>query len=162
MSEATGFYAQKAQGIDGKLADLSEYAGKVALVVNTASACGYTPQYKGLQAVYEKYRDQGFVVLAFPSNDFGAQEPGTNAEIQEFCELKYRTTFPLFGKDKVKGAEKQSAFRYLTESAPVKGEIKWNFEKFLVGPGGEVAGRYESKVDPMDASLAAAIEKLLK
>ena len=161
MSEAKGFYAQKAQGLDGKPADLSQYAGKVALVVNTASECGYTPQYKSLQAVYEKYRDKGFVVLAFPSNDFGAQEPGTNAEIQEFCELKYHTTFPLFGKDKVKGTEKQSTFHYLTESAPVKGEIKWNFEKFLIGRDGDVARRYESKVGPMDDSLLSDIEKLL-
>ena len=159
---ASGFYALEAPGIDGKKVSLVKYAGKVTLVVNTASECGYTPQYKGLQAIYEKYQKQGFEILAFPSNDFGAQEPGANTEIQQFCELKYHTTFPLFSKDSVKGEQKQAVYKYLTDQAPTRGEVKWNFEKFLIDKSGNIVGRFESKVDPMDPALVAKIEQLLK
>ena len=152
----------KVKTIDGKEASLADYRGKTLLIVNTASQCGYTPQYAGLEALYEKYRDRGFTVLGFPSNDFGAQEPGTNAEIKTFCELRYRTTFPLFSKIPVKGPAADPLYRYLT-GLPGKqgGEVTWNFNKFLVGPDGKVIEHFDSKVDPMSPELSAKIEKAL-
>jgi len=152
----------KVKTIDGKEASLADYRGKTLLIVNTASQCGYTPQYAGLEALYEKYRDRGFTVLGFPSNDFGAQEPGTNAEIKTFCELRYRTTFPLFSKIPVKGPAADPLYRYLT-GLPGKqgGEVTWNFNKFLVGPDGKVIEHFDSKVDPMSPELTAKIEKAL-
>lgn len=158
-----GFYAQQAVDIDGKKVPLSSYMGKVALVVNTASQCGFTPQYEGLEALYQKYKDRGFVVLGFPSNDFGSQEPGSNAEIKTFCEKTYRTTFPLFAKDKVTGSEKQPLYKFLTETS-AKGaveEVSWNFEKFLIDPKGNVVGRFKSRVKPSDDLLQKQIEALL-
>ena len=121
--------------IDGKDVKLETYKGKVALIVNTASQCGYTPQYEGLEKIYGKYKDQGFVVLGFPANNFGGQEPGTNAEIKEFCTLKYKTTFPVFAKISVKGEDQHPLYKYLTsaETNPkFAGDIKWNFNKFLI------------------------------
>jgi glutathione peroxidase len=146
---------------DGGKADLSAYKGKVLLIVNTASKCGYTPQYKGLQETYEKYSAKGLVVLGFPSNDFNGQEPGTNAEIKKFCELKYNVKFPLFGKDKVKGPEKQALYRELIAGAATHEEISWNFEKFLVSRDGKVIGRFKSAVTPRSDELAKAIEAAL-
>jgi glutathione peroxidase len=143
---------------------LGKYQGKVALVVNTASKCGFTPQYKDLESLYEKYQDQGFVVLGFPSNDFGAQEPGSDAEIKKFCELNYKVKFPLMPKAPVKGEAKQPAYKYLTEKTreDLRGEVEWNFEKFLVGKDGQVVARFKSKVSPSDPQVTSKIEALLK
>ncbi len=148
--------------IDGKDASLAEYKGKALLIVNTASQCGFTPQYAGLEAVYEKYKDKGLVVLAFPSNDFGGQEPGSNAEIKKFCELKYKTTFPLFEKIDVKGASAAPLYKYLT-SLPGKqgGPITWNFNKFLVAPDGTVVEHFDSKTDPVGTNLTQKLEQVL-
>lgn len=157
-SGADSVYAHKIKSIDGKEIDLSTYKGKTLLIVNTASQCGYTKQYDGLEALYRKYKSKGFVVLGFPSNDFGGQEPGSNEEIKQFCQTKFNVDFPLFSKGPVKGAEKQPLFETLTSNAPEKGEIKWNFEKFLVSPQGKVVGRFDSKVTPEDPKLLRAIE----
>lgn len=139
---------------------LSSYRGKTVLIVNTASECGYTPQYKGLQALHEKYGAKGLVVLAFPSNDFGAQEPGSDAEIGAFCEKNYGVDFPILPKAPVKGDAKQPVFRFLTEGS-IPGEVKWNFEKFLVCPDGKLIARFPSKTEPNSAELTSAIEKAL-
>jgi len=152
----------KVKTIDGKEASLSDYKGKAVLIVNTASECGYTPQYAGLEALYEKYRSRGFTVLGFPSNDFGAQEPGTNAEIKKFCELRYKTTFPLFSKIPVKGPDADPLYKYLT-GLPGKqgGPVTWNFNKFLVGPDGKVIEHFDSKVEPMSPELTSKLEQAL-
>lgn len=154
-------YDFKVQNIEGKQLDLSIFKGKVLLIANTASNCGYTPQYAGLQELYEKYKEQGLVVLGFPSNDFGAQEPGTNEEIVKFCSATYEVTFPLFSKGPVSGQDKQELFAYLTENSPEPGEIKWNFEKFLVGRNGQVQMRYRSNVSPTNSEVIMQIEILL-
>jgi glutathione peroxidase len=155
---ATDLYNVPLQTIDGKPATLADYKGKTLLIVNTASQCGYTPQYEGLEAVYSKYKSKGFVVLGFPSNDFGGQEPGSNAEIKKFCQTKFKVDFPMFTKAPVKGDAKQPLYAYLTQNSPIKGEIKWNFEKFLISPDGRVVGRFDSKVKPDDLALSSAIE----
>jgi glutathione peroxidase len=149
------------KSIDGTDVDLGSYQGKVVLVVNVASRCGATPQYEGLQALYEKYKDKGFVVLGFPANDFGAQEPGSDDQIKEFCTSKYDVTFPMFSKITVKGADKPKLYQVLTETADPAGDIGWNFEKFLIGKDGKVAGRFKTRVSPDDAALVAAIEAAL-
>jgi glutathione peroxidase-family protein/ubiquinone/menaquinone biosynthesis C-methylase UbiE len=149
------------EAIDGARTALSSYAGDVLLVVNVASECGHTPQYKGLQRIYEKYQEQGLRVLAFPSNDFGAQEPGTNAEIKEFCQTKYQTTFDLFAKIPVKGDDAAPFYKFLTEEKTNPrffGAVKWNFEKFLIGRDGEVVNRFRSDIEPDDPDFIAAIE----
>jgi len=148
------------QTIDGKNQSLGDYAGKVLLIVNVASYCGYTPQYKGLEALYQKYHDQGLEILAFPCNDYGAQEPGSNEEIQQFCETRYGVTFPLFDKVHAKGAEQHPLYARLTQTAPA-GDVAWNFEKFLVNKKGEVVARYKSSVAPDAAELVGAIEREL-
>jgi glutathione peroxidase len=155
-------YDFKVKTIDGKETSLGQYKGKTLLIVNTASQCGYTPQYAGLEALYEKYKDKGLVVLAFPSNDFGGQEPGTNAEIKTFCELKYKTSFPLFEKIDVKGDAAAPLYKYLT-GLPGKqgGAITWNFNKFLVAPDGTVVEHFDSKADPMGAMLTGKVEQSL-
>jgi glutathione peroxidase len=155
-------YDFKVKTIDGKEASLAEYKGKALLIVNTASQCGYTPQYAGLEALYVKYRDRGFTVLGFPSNDFGGQEPGTNTEIKKFCELRYKTTFPLFSKIPVKGDDANPLYKYLT-SLPGKqgGAITWNFNKFLIGPDGTVIEHFDSRVDPMSSELTGKLEQVL-
>ena len=150
--------------LDGKPAKLSEYAGKVILAVNVASKCGLTPQYAGLEALYEKYSDRGFTVLGFPCNQFFNQEPGDAEKIQEFCSVNYGVTFPLFAKLDVKGGKQHPLYSILTElpdDAGKAGDVKWNFEKFLVGRDGQVARRFRSKVTPEDPTLVAAIESLL-
>jgi glutathione peroxidase len=149
------------KSIDGADVDLGSYQGKVVLVVNVASRCGATPQYKGLEALYNKYKDRGFVVLGFPANDFGAQEPGSDEQIKEFCTSKYDVSFPMFSKITVKGAGKPKLYQVLTETADPVGEIGWNFEKFLIGKDGQVAGRFKTRVSPDDADLVAAIEAAL-
>lgn len=140
---------------------LSDYDEKVLLIVNTASLCGYTGQYAGLQEVYDKYKDRGFAVLAFPANNFGAQEPGSNEEIKKFCSLKFKTTFPLFAKSSVKGADINPLYQYLTQESPFKGDITWNFNKFLVNKNGEVVARFDSAIEPTSAEVVGKIEELL-
>ncbi|MCA3212108.1 MAG: glutathione peroxidase [Burkholderiales bacterium] len=151
-----------ALGIDGKTRKLADYAGKVLLIVNTASKCGFTPQYKGLEELYRTYKERGLVVLGFPCNQFGAQEPGSDSEISEFCELNYGVTFPLFGKVDVNGAQAHPLFAHLKKEAPgLLGSeaIKWNFTKFLVGKDGKVIERYAPNTAPAD--IAKDIEKAL-
>jgi len=151
--------------IDGKPAPLSQYKGKVVLIVNVASQCGYTPQYTGLEKIYEKYKDKGFVILGFPANNFGQQEPGSNEEIQAFCHSKYSVTFPMYAKISVKGADKHPLYQFLTDSQAnpkTGGEIQWNFTKFLVGKDGKVIARFESAVEPEAAPVTSAIEKALQ
>ena len=151
----------KATNIDGSEVSLSNYKGKVLLVVNTASRCGFTPQYKSLEKIYKKYKERDFVVLAFPSNDF-RQELSTDEEIKEFCEA-YELSFPIFAKGKVKGFEKQEVFKYLTQDSNGRsmGEIRWNFEKFLVSREGKLVKRFRSSVDPNQYEISIAIESLL-
>ena len=159
-------YAFKAKSIVGKPVPLAQYQGKVLLIVNTASHCGFTPQYEGLQALYKEYKAQGLEILAFPSNDFGQQEPGAPKEIKNFCETKYKVTFPLFDKGVVLGPHKQALFDWLITHEPDAGklpsEIEWNFEKFLISREGKVVARYRSKVTPLDDSVKSAIEAQLK
>jgi glutathione peroxidase len=145
--------------IDGQPVDLAQYKGKVALVVNVASKCGYTKQYKGLESLYREYKDKGFEILGFPSNDFGAQEPGTEAEIKSFCSLTYDVTFDMFSKVKVSGNDMSDAYKYLTETTD--SQVKWNFNKFLVDKEGKVVKYYASSVAPEDAELRKDIEALL-
>jgi glutathione peroxidase len=153
------------KSIDGKPAPLSAYKGKVLLIVNVASQCGYTPQYTGLEALYRKYKDKGLVVLGFPANNFGAQEPGTDEEIKTFCSRNYNVTFPMFSKISVKGGDKDPLYDFLTSggsSPATAGEVKWNFTKFLAGKDGKVIARYESAVEPESAEITGAIEKALR
>jgi glutathione peroxidase len=150
--------------IDGKEQDLRQYAGKVVLMVNVASRCGFTKQYKGLEALYQKYRDKGLVVLGFPANDFGKQEPGTNEEIKSFCTGKYKVTFPMFAKVSVKGADTCPLYKHLSSKSGgnKKGSaVTWNFNKFLVSRQGEVIAHFDSRVTPEDEKLVKAIEKAL-
>ena len=155
----------KMKNIDGKEVALKKYKGDVFLIVNTASKCGYTPQYEGLQKIYDKYKSQGFDVLGFPANNFGNQESGTEAEIKEFCESKYKVTFPMFAKISVKGEDQHPLYNFLTakETNPqFAGDISWNFNKFLVNRKGEVVARFSSKDTPDGAAVTSAIEKYLK
>ena len=148
--------------LTGKRQSLCEYSGKVVLVVNTASQCGYTPQYEGLEALYKRYQKRGLVVVGFPSNDFGAQEPGSNREVAEFCQLNYGVSFPMMSKIKVNGADAHPLWKWLTAEAPgilgIK-SIKWNFTKFLVGRDGKVMKRYAPNDSPesMRADIEAAL-----
>jgi len=144
--------------IEGTPVPLANFKGKVALVVNVASRCGFTPQYTSLEATYRRYKDRGFVVLGFPANNFRSQEPGTNAEIQDFCKRTYDVTFPMFSKISVLGADKAPLYQYLTQTG---GEIEWNFTKFLVDRDGKVVARFPSKVTPDSPEVTAAIEKAL-
>ncbi len=147
--------------IDGKDVALSQYKGKALLIVNTASQCGYTPQYKSLEALYQEYKDKGFEILAFPSNDFGGQEPGTNEEIKKFCELKYKTTFPLFAKIAVKGDAAHPLYKYLTGLKDNGGEVAWNFNKFLVTPEGNVVAHLSSGAVPTSDDVKKKVEAVL-
>jgi glutathione peroxidase len=144
--------------IDGQSAPLSAYKGKVLLLVNVASRCGYTPQYTGLQALYDKYKERGLVVVGVPANNFGGQEPGTNEEIKTFCTRNYNVTFPMLSKVSVKGADMTPLYGYLTQTG---GDVKWNFTKFLVDKEGKVIQRFESKVTPDSPELTSALEQAL-
>ena len=154
-------YTQKVVKMSGFESDLSEYEGKVLLIVNTASKCGYTKQFDGLQFIYEKYKDQGFVVLGFPCNQFLRQDPGSNQEILNFCQVNFGVNFPMYQKIKVRGKEQHDLYKYLINNSPTrKGKsIKWNFEKFLINRDGEVVDRFESKITPEE--ISSEIEKLL-
>jgi glutathione peroxidase len=163
-TKVSGPLGFKVQGIDGKEIDLAQYKGKVVLLVNVASECGYTPQYKGLQELYEKYGKDGLVVIGVPSNDFGRQEPGSNADILKFCQSTYKVTFPMLAKVTVKGDDKVPLYKYLTganTNPKFAGEVGWNFEKFLIGRDGQVVGRFKSGVEPMSDELTKAVQKEL-
>ncbi len=161
MTEKT-IYNFNITDIDGKKVNLGAYKNKVALVVNTASKCGNTPQYEALENIYDKYKDKGFVILGFPANNFGGQEPGTNEEIKEFCTLKYKVSFPMFAKISVKGEDQDAFYGFLTgEKAKFPGDITWNFEKFLVNGNGEVIARFSPKTKPDAPEVIEAIEKAL-
>lgn len=158
------FYKHTMKDIDGKDVKLSKYKGEVLLVVNTASKCGYTPQYEGLEATYKKYNSQGFYVLGFPANNFGGQEPGTESEIKEFCTTKYKVTFPMFAKISVKGEDQDPLYAYLTskeKNPEFAGDITWNFNKFLIDRHGKIVARFTSKDKPDGEAVTAAIEKYL-
>ena len=149
------------KSIDGKDVSLSDYKGKTLLIVNTASKCGFTPQYKGLEALYEKYESKGFVILAFPANNFMGQEPGTNEEIKNFCLLNYKTEFPIFSKISVKGKDIAPLYQYLTKESGFDGDISWNFNKFLIAPSGKVVARFGSRATPDAPELVSKIEENL-
>jgi glutathione peroxidase len=150
--------------IDGQPTSLSTFKGKVVLLVNVASRCGYTPQYTALEAVYEKYKDRGLVIVGVPANNFGGQEPGTNQEIKTFCAAKYNVTFPMMAKVSVKGKDIAPLYQFLTDknaNPQTGGEIGWNFTKFLIGPDGQVIARFDSAVTPDSKEVTSAIEKAL-
>lgn len=166
-AQAGGFHDFKMSRITGESESLSKYKGKVLLVVNTASKCGYTSQYKGLQALQEKYGARGFQVLGFPSNDFGGQEPGTAKEIKNFCETQYKVTFPLFEKGVVSGSHKQPLYSWLVSNEPGAkkdsvSEVSWNFEKFLISKDGKVLSRFRSSKSPESEDITQAVEAALK
>lgn len=150
--------------IDGKDVKLSKYQGKVLLVMNVASFCGNTKQYTSMEAMYKKYKSQGFEILAFPANEFGKQEPGTDKEIKEFCTAKYSVSFPMFSKIVVKGEGQHPFYKYLTskETDPkFGGDVEWNFDKFLINRKGEIIGRFKHNMDPMQPTVVEAVEKAL-
>ena len=154
----------KVKDIDGKDADLSQYKGKVVMIVNVASQCGFTPQYEGLEALYKKYAEQGFVILGFPANDFGKQEPGTNEDIEKFCTSKYSVKFPMMAKISTLDPEKAPIYKFLTDkptAGDFAGDIAWNFNKFLIDRNGNVIARYGSPVTPQDKQITAEVEKAL-
>jgi len=160
----TSMYDFTMKNIDGGDVKLNAYKGKVTMIVNTASKCGLTPQYEGLQALYDKYKDKGFVVLGFPANNFMGQEPDTEKEIKEFCTLKYNVTFPMFSKISVKGEDEHPFYTFLTnkQSNPgFDGDITWNFEKFLADKNGKIVARFSPKTKPGDPKIAEAIESAL-
>lgn len=158
-------FDHKINSLAGELVDLRDFSGKTLLVVNVASQCGFTPQYGPLQEVYERYRDRGFAVLGFPCNQFGAQEPGSAAEISEFCETNYGVTFPLFEKIDVNGPGQHPIYAELVDfpdDGGIAGDVQWNFEKFLIGPDGTIVRRFRSNVSPDDKTVIRAIEGQLK
>ncbi|MFZ1291122.1 MAG: glutathione peroxidase [Melioribacteraceae bacterium] len=160
--KSPNIYEYTVKDINKKEVKLSDYKGKVLLIVNVASKCGFTKQYDGLQKIYEKYKDQGFEVLGFPCNDFGGQEPGTNKEIQEFCSLNFNVTFPMFDKVKVLGKDKSALFEILTNNTVTgKSDIKWNFEKFIIDKKGNVVDRFRSITTPESEKIISLIEQEL-
>lgn len=154
-------YGFRLPDIDGHPVDLKTFKGKVLLIVNTASMCGNTPQYADLQDMYERYQERGFEILAFPANDFGQQEPGTNQEIKGFCHTKYSISFPLFSKISVVGKDKHPLYQYLTEQSPFPGRVTWNFQKYLVDRSGNVIGKYDPGMNPLSPAILSDIEKAL-
>ena len=161
-ANAESLYDIKLKDIDGKDTTLAAYKGKAVLIVNVASKCGYTKQYAGLEATYLKFKDKGFVVLGFPCNQFGGQEPGTNEEIKQFCSSKFNVTFPLFDKLDVNGAKRHPLYVALAgKDSPFPGDIKWNFNKFLIGKDGKILNRFDSKVTPESEELTKAVEGAL-
>lgn len=163
MDGSPSIHTITVKDMNGNDIKLSDYKGKVLLIVNVASACGYTKQYTGLEKLYREYKDQGLVVMGFPCNDFGGQEPGSNEEIKEFCSSKFDVTFPLFDKISVLGDGKSPLYKILTDNQVTgKGDISWNFEKFLIGKEGEVLARYKSKVAPENEELIKDIQTALK
>jgi glutathione peroxidase len=162
MLAADSIYDIPLKDIDGKNTTLKPYGGKVMLVVNVASKCGFTPQYTALEAIYEKYQPQGLVICGFPCNQFGGQEPGTDAEIKEFCTSKYSVTFPMFDKLEVNGANRNPLYVMLAGTgSPFPGDIRWNFTKFLIGRDGKILNRFDSAVKPDSEEVTKAIEAAL-
>ena len=162
---ASSVYDFTMKDIDGNDVKLDKYKGSVVMIVNTASRCGYTPQYEGLQKIYDQYKDRGFVVIGFPANNFMGQEPGTEKEIKEFCTLKYNVTFPMFSKISVTGTDQHPLYGFLTNkktNPEFGGDISWNFNKFLIGRDGKVIGRWGSKEKPEDPAVTTAIEKQME
>ena len=158
-------YEIEVETIDGKTQKLEDYKGKVLLIVNTASKCGFTKQYDGLQKLYETYKTKGLIILGFPSNDFLRQEPGTNSEIKSFCKLNYGVEFPMFAKIKVKGKQQHPLYTWLTSkqtNPEHSGKISWNFNKFLISRSGSVIARFGSRTEPMDKKVTTLIENALK
>jgi glutathione peroxidase len=163
-SPLNSIYSLTVTDIDGKPAPLSQFKGKVLLVVNVASRCGYTPQYERLQALYSRYKDRGLVVVGFPANNFMGQEPGSNPEIKEFCTRKYNVSFPMMAKISVKGDDQAPLYQYLTDvskNPTYGGDIKWNFTKFLIDRSGRVVNRFEPATEPDNAEVLVAIEAAL-
>ena len=163
--DAASIYSFTMKDIDGNDVKLDNFRGSVVMIVNTASRCGYTPQYEALQKIYEEYKDRGFVVLGFPANNFMGQEPGTEKEIKEFCTLKYNVSFPMFSKISVTGTDQHPLYGYLTNkktNPDFGGDISWNFNKFLIGRDGKIAGRFGSKDKPEDPAVTSAIEHQLE
>ncbi|HVM76172.1 MAG TPA: glutathione peroxidase [Candidatus Saccharimonadales bacterium] len=164
MAAEKTIYDFTLNSIDGQPTPLSTFKGKVVLLVNVASRCGFTPQYAGLESIYEKYKGRGFVIVGIPANNFGGQEPGTNQEIKTFCSAKYNVTFPMMAKVSVKGSDITPLYQYLTDKTlnpETGGDIGWNFTKFLVGPDGKIIARFDSKVEPNSPEVTGAIEKAL-
>jgi glutathione peroxidase len=160
----SGIYDIETKLLEGDPVALSEYKGKALLIVNVASRCGFTPQYTGLQALYDEYRDRGLEILGFPCNQFLGQEPGTEEEIREFCSSVYSVSFPIFRKIEVNGENRHALYDILTESNDTdgnSGDVQWNFEKFLVSPEGDVVGRFRTSITPEDPKLVGAIEEQL-
>ena len=147
--------------IDGKAVDLSKYQGRVVLMVNVASECGFTPQYAGLEQLHKKYATKGLSILGFPSNNFGGQEPGSDPEIAQFCDKNYGVKFDMFSKIVVVGKDQSPLYRYLTSHPKFSGPVEWNFEKFLIGRNGEVIGRFKSELEPLSKQMVGAIESAL-
>lgn len=157
-------YAFSVKGIDGDTIPLSTYKGKVLLIVNVASKCGYTPQYRDLETLYTRYRDSGLVILGFPANNFRQQEPGTDAEIKSFCSTTYGVTFPMFSKISVQGEDQHPLYRYLTAAATnpgFSGDVKWNFTKYLIDRRGNIVGKFDSPVKPLSDELVSAVTAAL-
>lgn len=158
-------YALSVKSIDGETIPLSTYKGKVLLIVNVASKCGYTPQYKDLEALYTRYRDSGLVILGFPANNFRQQEPGTDAEIKSFCSTTYGVTFPMFSKISVQGEDQHPLYRYLTSATTnpgFSGDVKWNFTKYLIDRRGNIVGKFDSSVKPLSDDLVSAVTAALQ
>ncbi|MEP7151258.1 MAG: glutathione peroxidase [Nitrospira sp.] len=160
-AQSSNVYDFTLNDIDGKPVSLSQFKGKVIMLVNTASLCGNTPQYTDLETMYEAYKDKGFEILAFPANNFGQQEPGTNEEIKGFCLTKYSVGFPLFSKISVKGGDKHPLYQYLTEKSPFPGEVEWNFQKYLVDRSGNVVARYHHRTKPLADEVVKDVERFL-
>ena len=160
-AQDAGIYGFTVKTIDGKDKSLADFKGKTLLIVNTASKCGFTPQYADLQKIYEQYQGRGLTVLAFPANNFMRQEPGGDEEIKKFCDSRFKGKFPLFSKISVKGTDIHPLYAYLTSQPGAEGEISWNFNKFLVDGEGRVAGRFGSRVKPTDEKVIQELEKLL-
>ena len=160
-SQESPLYGFTMESIDGSPVALSTFRGDVLMIVNVASFCGHTPQYEDIESVYEKYKDRGFRVLAFPANNFGNQEPGTNQEIKEFCTSKYNVSFDLFSKISVKGEDQHPLYRFITTRSAVPGEVQWNFQKYLVDRSGTVVAMFPSKVKPTDREFIQKLEALL-
>jgi glutathione peroxidase len=161
MKEETGIYSFTMKTIDGAEKSLSGYKGSVIMIVNVASKCGYTPQYEGLEKLYQQYKGKGFVILGFPANNFLWQEPGSDEEIKQFCSIKYNVSFDMFSKISVKGSEMHPLYQYLTKESPYSGGVKWNFQKYLIDRRGNVVAKYAPGTDPLEKEVVQKIEELL-
>lgn len=162
MENESKLYSFAMKTIDGKEKKLSDYQGKVLMIVNVASKCGHTPQYKGLEEIYNKYKDRGFMILGFPANNFLHQEPGSDQDIRKFCTLNYGVTFDLFSKISVKGKDQHPLYKYLTEESGIPGPVKWNFQKYLVNRSGTVVKEFDPGIEPTKQEVLEKIEQLLK